>query len=81
MSETRVRDRREYRKQYYENNKERVKEVSHAYWERNKEAINERRNAKHQCYICGGRYTTKHKSTHEHSKKHQRALLALEAQT
>ena len=81
MPESRVRDRREYQKQYYESHKERFKELNHEHWERNKELINERRNAKHQCDICGGRYTTKHKTTHEHSKKHQRALETLEAQT
>ena len=82
MSENKVRDRREYKKQYYENNKEHLKEVFQLYWERNKEAINERKNAKRHCEICEGRYTTRNKSTHERCQKHQRALLvALETQT
>ena len=74
MSETRVRDRREYMRQYRESHREHLKELNKAYWERNKESINERMNTKHQCEICGGRYTTKHRNTHEHSKKHQKAL-------
>ena len=82
MTENKVRDRREYKKQYYESHKEHLKEVFHAYWERNKEAISERRNAKHQCDKCGGRYTMRNKSQHEHSKKHLRSLLvAPETQT
>ena len=82
MSENKVRDRREYKKQYYESHKEHLKEVFHAYWERNKEAISERRNAQHHCDICGGRYTLRNKSRHEHSNMHLRALLvALETQT
>ena len=81
MSETRVRDRREYMRQYRESHREHLKELNHTYWERNKESINERRNTKHHCEICEGRYTMRHKHTHEHSKKHQRALEALETQT
>ena len=65
-------------KQYRENHKDRLKELNELYWERNKESINERRNAKHQCEICGGRYTTKHKIIHEQTKKHQSKLQTAE---
>ena len=63
-------DRREYMKQYLKqyrvNNKERID----AYTIINKE----RRSEKHECLICGHTYTYGHKSTHEKSARHQRAL-------
>ena len=67
------RDRREYMKQYREAHKEHLAELNRALWEKNKDKINERRSEKHECEICGGRYTTKHKPTHEKTKKHQAA--------
>jgi len=56
----------EYMKEYYEINKAKVLEYGKAYRETNKNVINQ----KCICDICGGKYTTKHKSEHFKSKKH-----------
>ncbi len=40
----------------------------------NKEAMNAKKSIKHNCDVCGGKYTTRHKSTHFKSKKHQKAI-------
>ena len=74
MQETGARDRREYMEQYRETHKEHLAELNHALWEKNKDKINEKRGIKHQCEVCGGKYTTRHKTTHAQSKKHQEAL-------
>ena len=74
MPEAIARDRREYLKQYYETHKERKKELDHEYWETNKDKIRERRNAKHNCETCGGRYTLSGWSYHTKTKKHQNAV-------
>jgi len=44
------------------------------HYEDNKEAINEKKNIKHNCDVCGGKYTTSHKAKHFKSKKHQKAI-------
>jgi len=53
-------------KDYYNTNKDYVLEKCREYRELNKLKINE----KNSC-VCGGKYTTSHKSTHSKSKKHQ----------
>ena len=73
-------DRKEYIREYYQNNKEKIKEHKKEYRENNKEDLKEYRreyrennkeklNEKHECE-CGGKFTIKHKSTHEKSKRH-----------
>ena len=74
MPETVARDRREYMKQYRENHKEHLAELNHALWEKNKEIIKERRNQKHDCEICGGKYTLSGWSHHSKTQKHKNAL-------
>jgi hypothetical protein len=75
------RSRKEYRmdnsdrlneisKQYYLENKESIKERKSQYYIDNRDKINEYKNQKHTC-ICGGKYTTGHKSQHLKTKKHQ----------
>jgi len=64
----------EQKKQYYEDNKEAINEQKKQYYEKNKEAINAKRNIKHNCDVCGGKYTTAHKAIHFKSKKHQKAI-------
>jgi len=61
-------------KQHYEDNKEALNEKSKQYYEDNKEAINAKRNIKHNCDVCGGKYTTAGKSAHFKTKKHQKAI-------
>ncbi len=50
------------------------KKISAQHYEDNKEAINAKRNIKHNCDVCGGKYTTAHKAIHFKSKKHQKAI-------
>ena len=54
------------------------------YCEANRTQINQKKKQPHICEICGGNYTTTHKSTHFKSNKHQNAvnqkLLDLENQ-
>jgi len=58
--------KKEYNKEYHENNKERKKE----YYENNKEKIKERTKEKIICK-CGGKFTRGNKSYHLKTKKHQ----------
>jgi len=60
--------------QYYEDNKEAMNEKHKQYYTDNKEAINEKKNIKHNCDVCGGKYTTTGKSAHFKTKKHQKAI-------
>ena len=60
--------------QHYEDNKEAINEKHKQYYADNKEAINAKRNIKHNCDVCGGKYTTAHKAIHFKSKKHQKAI-------
>jgi len=59
-----------YGKQYYSENTETLKAYNKQYRADNAETIN----SKHNCDVCGGKYTLKHKSTHYKSKKHQKAI-------
>jgi hypothetical protein len=53
-------------KEWRESNKGKIKERMKNWREENKEMLNQ----KYTCE-CGGRYSYRHKSTHERSKKHQ----------
>jgi hypothetical protein len=44
------------------------------YRDDNAEAENARRNVKHNCDVCGGKYTLRGKSGHYKSQKHQKAI-------
>ena len=68
--------RKEYLKQYREANKERLAEKDHAKYIKNKEAILAQKSQKFQCEICGGKYTHRHKNTHEKTLMHQQAVSA-----
>jgi len=56
----------EYRKEWSEANPEYHKE----YYEANKEHLTAYKKEKHEC-VCGGKYTTCSKATHEKSNRHQ----------
>ena len=60
---------KEYKKAYYIDNKDKIKEYKKAYRDTNKEKINE----KFDCE-CGGHFTYSHKSRHIKSAKHQKKL-------
>ena len=68
--------RKEYLRQYREANKERLAEKDHALYMKNKEAILAQKSQKFQCEICGGKYTHRHKNTHEKTLMHQQAVSA-----
>ena len=57
---------KEYKKNYYDLNREKVKGKSNEHYKNNKEKINE----KFDCE-CGGKYTNSYKSTHIKTAKHQ----------
>ena len=52
-----------YKKQYHQQ-----------YYSNNSDKINARRNVKHNCDVCGGKYTLKNKWVHYNTKKHQMAI-------
>ena len=58
------------KKQYYEDNKENIKQRHKQYRENNRDILNERQRQKFNCE-CGGKYTRVHKARHEKSKKHR----------
>ena len=45
-----------------------------AYRTKNADAENARRNVKHNCDVCGGKYTLSNKAIHYKTKKHQKAI-------
>lgn len=59
-----------YKKQYQAENAEAIKQ----YRADNAEAENARRNVKHNCDVCGGKYALSNKARHYKSKKHQKAI-------
>ena len=64
---------KEYHKEYYENNTEKITQYKKEYRENNTEKIKEWVKTKCNCE-CGGRYTNAHKSQHFKSIKHQKYL-------
>ena len=75
---------KDYRKNYYQNHKEHIKQLNlekyHSnkdlrmeqvkeYYTKNRDSILEKKNAKCECQ-CGGKYTHANKSMHFKSKKH-----------
>ena len=71
---TRGQKRSEYPKMYREAHREEINERDKLYYMNNKDKIAERRLAKHDCAICGGKYTLKHRAQHERTTKHQSAI-------
>jgi hypothetical protein len=63
----------EYLHDYYENNKEKLQEYKQEYYKLNREKNKEKLQTKNICDICGGKFTTHHKSTHLKSLKHIKA--------
>lgn len=59
----------ENQKQFYKDNKDRILENKKQFYKDNKDKISEKRNQKFNCE-CGGKYTDRHKSRHLKSKKH-----------
>ena len=64
---------KEYKKEYREQNKDKMKEYNREYRDKHKEQIQERRSTKCLCG-CGKEYAFGHKSTHQKSIFHQNWL-------
>ncbi len=73
MTPERFEQYKAHKKQYAQDNKERINERYRARYQENKERLCE----KHVCETCGGRFTTNKKSQHCKTKKHQNSLNAL----
>ena len=61
-------------KQYYQEHKAVWPAYKKKYYEKNKDQIALKQSEKFSCNICGGKYTRRHKSSHEKSIKHREAL-------
>ncbi len=68
---------KEYKKEYYENNKEQILEKAKEYYEDNKEKINEYQKVKCSC-SCGSKCNQGDISNHIKTKKHQKFLNSSE---
>ena len=68
------RNKKEYIKEYRENNKDKIQKVNKEYYENNKNKIIAMQKTPHICDICNGRYTNVHRARHYNSQKHQTAL-------
>jgi hypothetical protein len=64
------RNNKEYKKEYYQDNKDNIQKNSKNYYENNKDKIN----THYICDVCNGRYTHTHRAEHFKSLKHQTAL-------
>ena len=71
-------ERREYNRTWRQNNKETNKALKAKYYVEHKEQIQANVLQKHDCTICGGKFTTGNKARHIKSINHQRAIQAIE---
>tara|TARA_R110002110_G_scaffold414178_2_gene643583 strand:- start:69 stop:443 length:375 start_codon:yes stop_codon:yes gene_type:complete len=62
--------KQEYNANYRQVNQQQITEYLANYKHVNREHLN----AKHDCEICGGKFTTCHKAEHLKSKKHKKAV-------
>jgi hypothetical protein len=65
---------REQKKQWYKANVDTIREQSKQYNQKNATKIAAREGVKHDCGVCGGRYTYTSKAKHFRTQKHQRAM-------
>ena len=61
---------KEYKKEWYEENRVKLRAQHREYYGNNAEKVKARQNEKHQCE-CGGKFTHVNKARHFRSKKHQ----------
>lgn len=64
----------EYFKEHYLEHKENKLDYARQYRSENKTRIREQANIKHECSVCGGKYSNTNKARHETSNRHQLAL-------
>ena len=65
---------RKQRKQYYKNNADTIRQKNKQYNQKNSAKIAARMGVKHNCSVCGGRYTYVNKLQHIRTQKHQDAM-------
>ena len=63
-----------YQKQHYTDNADKIKQQVKQYRTDNSDKIKQWQKTKHNCDVCGGKYTSSGKSQHYKSKKHQKAI-------
>ena len=63
---------KEYKKEYYDQNKDKILKYREEYYDKNKDKMNEKNNCQ-----CGGFYTNSHKSHHIKTIKHQNYMKSL----
>ena len=68
------RNKKEYNKDYQENNKDKIQKNKKEYYEKNKNKINAILYTHYICDICNGNYIHNHRARHFKSIKHQTAL-------
>jgi hypothetical protein len=62
------------RQQHYQENKEQIKERVNNYRMNNREKIRELHRQECICEVCGVKYTRTHRTRHERSNRHQKAV-------
>ena len=70
-----------YDRQRYQENRDERNANTKNYYQENKETLKAKANIKHNCDVCGGKFTHQNKKRHSNSKKHQRALAEAVATT
>jgi hypothetical protein len=75
-----IHNKQEYKKEYYEKNKEKVLQQNKEWCEVNKEKVLQQQKIHNTCE-CGGCYTQSNKSTHLKSKKHCDYINSLVVET
>jgi hypothetical protein len=73
-NEDNLEKKHEQNKQYRIDNADTIRKKSKQYQQKNADTIREKKNVKHNCSVCGGRYTHGNKSIHFRTKVHQRAM-------
>jgi hypothetical protein len=68
-----VKYKKQYSKQYYIDNADTILEQSKQYYKANTTKVSARIGVKHDCGVCGGRYTHGNRLQHIRTQKHQRA--------
>ena len=63
-----------YKRQYRQDNRDDLNAKEKQRYQDNKDEIKAKKNVKHDCVICGGRFSVRNKSRHFKSKKHQKAI-------
>ena len=61
--------------EYYQDNKEHLKQIVKEYQTKNKEIIYKWKQTENCCNICGGHYINTHKARHLKTIKHQNAII------